>query len=98
MRKHAMLAACAALLVLSASQALAYDGPWCAVISIGRGSVSENCSMPSFEVCRREALSFGSTSFCRQNGYFRGYSPENTRYRATRSKQKTKSSRNRPVQ
>jgi hypothetical protein len=42
--------------------------------------------MPSFEVCRAEALRFGSTSFCRQNGYFRGYSRESTRYRANKSK------------
>jgi hypothetical protein len=86
MRRHAMLAACAALIMLSANEARAYDGPWCAVYSIGRGSVREDCSMPSFEVCRREALSFGSTSFCRQNGYFRGYSSENARYRAKKSK------------
>ena len=88
MQRHAMLlvVALAALFVLSANEARAYDGPWCAVYSIGRGSVSENCSMPSFEVCRREALSFGPTSFCRQNGYFRGYSSENTRYRVKKSK------------
>ena len=86
MRKSAMLAALVALFVIGANEARAYDGPWCAVISIGRGSVSENCSMPSFEACRREALSFGSTSFCRQNGYFRGYSSENTRYRAKKTK------------
>jgi len=96
MQKHAMLAACAALLVMSANQARAYDGPWCAVYSVGRGAVSENCSMPSFEVCRREALSFGPTGFCRQNGYFRGHSPENTRYRVKKSKQRT--TRSRPAQ
>jgi hypothetical protein len=86
MQRPTLLAALAALFVLNANQARAYDGPWCAVISLGRGGVSENCSMPSFEVCRREALSFGPTSFCRQNGYFRGYSPESTRYRARKSK------------
>ena len=96
MPKHTMLAACAALFVLGASEARAYDGPWCAVYSVGRGTASENCSMPSFEVCRREALSFGPTGFCRQNGYFRGYSQENTRYRAKKSKQRT--ARSRPAQ
>src|SRR5947207_1464474 len=93
MRKHAMLAALAAWFLLSPNAARAYDGPWCAVISFGGGTVSENCSMPSFEVCRAEALRFGSTSFCRQNGYFRGYSPENTRYRVKKSKQGTKRNR-----
>ena len=94
MRKHAMIAL-AALFVSSANEAEAYDGPWCAVISFGGGVVSENCSMPSFEVCRREALSFGPTSFCRQNGYFRGYSPESTRYRVKKSK---RSRKERPAQ
>lgn len=42
--------------------------------------------MLSFETCRAEALSYGSTSFCRQNGYFRGYSQESTRYRVKKSK------------
>jgi len=88
MRKTVMLAAAAALLALSASGAQAYDGPWCAVISIGRGSVSENCSMPSFEVCRSYALSFGPTSFCRQNGYFQGYPTAPARHRVKKSKRK----------
>ena len=86
MRKHAMLAALAACFLVGPNSARAYDGPWCAVISLGGGTVSEKCSMPSFEVCRDFALSFGSTSFCRQNGYFRGYSSESTRYRAKKSK------------
>jgi hypothetical protein len=82
MQRPITLAAVAAVFLLSANEARAYDGPWCAVISFGGGTVSENCSMPSFEVCRAEALRFGSTSFCRQNGFFRGYSSENARYRA----------------
>ena len=86
MRKTVMLTALAALFVLSANPARAYDGPWCAVISVGGGFVSENCSMPSFEVCRAEAMRFGPTSFCRHNGYFRGYSSESTRYRTKKSK------------
>ena len=91
MQRPTMLAALAALFVLSANEARAYDGPWCAVISLGGGTVSENCSMPSFEVCRAEALRFGPTSFCRHNGYFRGYSSENTRYRAKKSKRSRQS-------
>ncbi len=85
MHKAVMLAVTAALLLLGSNGARAYDGPWCAVISLGRGVVSENCSMPSFEVCREEAMRFGSTSFCRQNGAFRGYSAESPRYRAKKS-------------
>jgi hypothetical protein len=43
------------------------------VVNWGAGSVSEYCSMPSFEACRNEALRFGSTSFCRQNPAYPGY-------------------------
>jgi hypothetical protein len=89
MHKPVMLAAAAALLVFSANGAHAYgDGSWCAVISIGGGVVSENCSMPSFEVCRQEASHFGPTSFCRQNGYFQGYRTEPARHRPRKSKRK----------
>jgi len=89
MHKTVMLAAAATLLFLGPKSALAYgNGPWCAVISIGGGVVSENCSMPSFEVCRSYASSFGPTSFCRNNGYFQGYPAEPARHRARKSKRK----------
>ncbi|WP_068018529.1 hypothetical protein [Rhodoplanes sp. Z2-YC6860] len=89
MHKAVMLAAAATLLLLGPKGAFAYgNGPWCAVISVGGGFVSENCSMPSFEVCRQEASHFGPTSFCRQNGYFRGYAPEPSRHRAKKPKRK----------
>ena len=87
MHKAVMLAALAALFAFKPDSARAYDGPWCAVINLGGGSSSENCSMPSFEVCRAYALGFGSTSFCRQNGNFRGASQEYPRRRAKKSKQ-----------
>ena len=88
MRKTIMLAATTALMLVNPNGAQAYDGPWCAVISFGRGGVSENCSMPSFEACRSYALSFGPTSFCRQNGYFRGYSAAPAPYRLKRTKRR----------
>jgi hypothetical protein len=88
MPKTVMLAAVAALLAFNPDSARAYDGPWCAVISLGGGFVSENCSMPSFEVCRAEALRFGSTSFCRQNGYYVARQAETQRYRPKKSKRK----------
>jgi len=87
MRKHAMLAAFAACFLLGPNSARAYHGPWCAVINLGGGSSTENCSLPSFEVCRAYAMGFGSTSFCRQNGNFRGPSQEYPRRRAKKSKQ-----------
>jgi hypothetical protein len=74
MRKYLLLGAFAfaGLLPAGASQAY-YDGPWCAVTSDGAGGIVENCSMLSFEMCRTEALSFGPTGFCRQNGRYPGY-------------------------
>lgn len=86
MRKTVMLAALAALLAFKPDGARAYDGPWCAVISLGSGFVSENCSMPSFEACRQEALGFGSSSFCRQNGYYIARQAETQRHRPKKSK------------
>jgi hypothetical protein len=56
-----------------ASPAQAYEGPWCAVVNLGIGSVQERCGMPTFEVCRREALAFGPSSFCRQNSRYLPY-------------------------
>ena len=88
MHKTVMMAATVALFLFDASGARAYDGPWCAVISLGGGFVSENCSMPSFEVCRAEALRFGPTSFCRQNGYYLAKQAETQRYRPKKSKRK----------
>jgi hypothetical protein len=88
MHKAMMLAALAALLAFKPDGARAYDGPWCAVISLGGGFVSENCSMPSFEVCRQEAMRFGSTSFCRQNGYYVAKQGAAQRYRPKKSKRK----------
>jgi hypothetical protein len=88
MHKAVMLAALAALLAVKPNSAQAYDGPWCAIISLGGGFVSENCSMPSFEVCRQEALRFGPTSFCRQNGYYLAKQGGPQRYRPKKSKRK----------
>jgi Protein of unknown function (DUF3551) len=88
MRKTVILAAIAALLLLNSERARAYDGPWCAIISLGGGFVSENCSMPSFEVCRAEALRFGPTSFCRVNGYYLAKKGEAQRYRPKKAKRK----------
>jgi hypothetical protein len=88
MHKTVMLAAVAALLALKPDSARAYNGPWCAVISLGGGFVSENCSMPSFEVCRAEALRFGPTSFCRQNGYYLARQAETQRHRPKKSKRR----------
>lgn len=80
---------CGALLaLLPAGQAWAYEGPWCAVLNFGSFGPVERCSMPSFEACREEALHYGSSSFCRQNGRWPGYWKSNppSKFRAHKKK------------
>ncbi len=66
-----------------------YRGGWCLVANLGAGAISENCSFPTFEMCRAYAFTFGSTAFCRVSGYAApGYwAPDERR----RSKTKRKS-------
>ena len=49
-----------------------YEGPWCAVVSIGRGSIVERCDFRDFETCRLEVIS-GNRGFCNQNPRWPGY-------------------------
>ena len=43
-----------------------YDAPWCAVYTIGNGSVTERCEFASVEACQREIVS-GNRGFCNLN-------------------------------
>jgi hypothetical protein len=43
-----------------------YQGPWCAVQSLGFGTVKEDCSMRTFEQCRMETIA-GNRGFCTPN-------------------------------
>jgi len=56
----------------------AAEGPWCAVISIGIGSVYEDCQYWSFEQCRPNVIA-GNRGFCNLNpryaGNWPGYAP-----------------------
>jgi hypothetical protein len=49
-----------------------YDGPWCAVASLGRGGVLERCDFMNFESCRREIIA-GNRGFCVQNARWPGW-------------------------
>jgi hypothetical protein len=73
MKKHLWCGLVAVAAMLLPAESKAYDGPWCAVINFGGMGSSENCSMPSFEVCRELAIQYGSSSFCRQNPGWDGY-------------------------
>lgn len=46
-----------------------YEGPWCAIVMIGEGSVAERCDMRSFEMCQLEIRGQGA-SHCTQNPRF----------------------------
>jgi hypothetical protein len=48
-----------------------YQGRWCVHENIGGGAVQEDCSLDSFEMCRRLA-SQGNRGFCSPNPAFRG--------------------------
>ena len=58
------LAATALLAGRSHGQAL-YQGPWCAIVMIGEGSIAERCDMRSFEMCQLEIRGQGA-SHCTQ--------------------------------
>jgi hypothetical protein len=59
----------AALIAVPADAAPGYRGGWCLVANLGVGFVKEDCSFRSFEACRAQQYTFGSTSFCRVSGY-----------------------------
>ena len=74
MWKSAWLVAWAAAGLLAGSQpgrAQLYEGPWCAHVMIGEGSVAERCDMRSFEMCLAEVSGQGA-SHCTQNPRYRG--------------------------
>jgi hypothetical protein len=42
------------------------EGSWCASVNIGSGTEVQNCSMRSFEMCRREVIA-GNRGSCFPN-------------------------------
>jgi hypothetical protein len=69
-----------AALSLSANHASAGEGPWCAVISLGPGSVYEDCQYRTFEQCRPVVLA-GNRGFCNINPRWVGPPPAKPRHR-----------------
>jgi hypothetical protein len=43
-----------------------YEGPWCAVLNYGNGSMYEDCQYASIEACRPHVLA-GNRGFCNPN-------------------------------
>ena len=49
-----------------------YQGPWCAVQSMGHDTVVWNCQMRTFEECRLEVVA-GNRGTCTQNPNWPGW-------------------------
>lgn len=75
MRRVLALAALAAGLLLDvpASQAYIGNGPWCAFIDIGTGSILEDCQYRSVEECGPNVLA-GNRGTCNPNPRWEGWS------------------------
>ena len=68
-----ILAAAAALASVSFSpgHAEGAQGPWCAVINLGTGSVYWDCQYHSFEDCyHRGGILAGNRGFCNSSPYY----------------------------
>jgi hypothetical protein len=66
MRMTAFALAAIAVLAATRPGKAIYEGPWCAHVMIGEGSVAERCDMRSFEMCLAEIRGQGA-SHCTQN-------------------------------
>jgi hypothetical protein len=71
MRVVVLIAALATAMFFDLRASRAYEGPWCAVQSLGSGSVTENCRMATFEQCRMEVIA-GNRGFCKPNARWPG--------------------------
>jgi hypothetical protein len=73
MRVTLVIAAAAAALFLDvpAGKAL-YEGPWCAVQSVGADTATYNCRMRTFEECRLEVIA-GNRGHCVHNARWPGW-------------------------
>jgi hypothetical protein len=68
-----ILVAAAALASISFSpgHAEGAEAPWCAMISVGRGSIYWDCQYRSFEDCyRRGNILAGNRGFCNHSPYY----------------------------
>lgn len=68
MRTLLLVSAVAAGTLIGAGESRAWDGdaPWCAVVNMGSGWVTERCYFNNFEACRREITGM-SSGFCNTN-------------------------------
>ena len=72
MRLPILFLAVALLVLVGSRTSHAYEGPWCAVVSIGAGAMQENCSFQTFEECAPNVIA-GNRGFCNRNPRWPGY-------------------------
>jgi Protein of unknown function (DUF3551) len=75
MRIALIAASIVAATSFSVPSAGASEGPWCALISLGPGSVYEDCQYRTFEQCRPNVLA-GNRGFCNPNPRYVGNAPK----------------------
>lgn len=83
MRFILVVTAIAAAMLLDLRAGQAYEGPWCAVVNIGR-DVIWNCSMRNLEMCRQEVIA-GNRGFCNPNPRWGAAAPTEGRASRRRS-------------
>jgi hypothetical protein len=66
LRDACTLGAFAFMLWSGSGSAQAYEGPWCAQMNVGSGTMVQDCSMRSFEQCRLMVIA-GNRGFCTAN-------------------------------
>lgn len=76
----ALALAAAAFLAGTANGQTIYQGPWCAIVMIGEGSIAERCDMRSFEMCQAEIRGQGA-SHCTQNPRYYAAHPQRKKQR-----------------
>ena len=77
MRTILLASAIAAGTLIGAGPSRAWDGdaPWCAVVNMGAGWVTERCYYYDFESCRREITGM-SSGFCNNNPRYVAQKPQ----------------------
>ena len=83
MRTILVAAAALASVSFSPGHTAGAAAPWCAVISLGPGSVYWDCQYSSFDDCyRRGNILAGNRGFCNASPYVAGYAEQTGRRRA----------------
>lgn len=77
MRTILLVSAIAAGTLIGTGESRAWEGnaPWCAVVNMGAGWVTERCYYYDFESCRREITGM-SSGFCNNNPRYVAQQPK----------------------